>query len=51
MTALQDWLSIRPFDPVNHVKSLISSLRGGDSSSDAETPGEPALMRSGVERC
>ncbi len=54
MTALQDWLPIRPFDPRNHVKAFICALRGvtADGTADtAETPDEPAVLQRGVERC
>lgn len=57
MTALQDWLNIRPFDPRDHVKAIISGLRGV-SQDDTETEtdtldviAEPALIRPGLERC
>lgn len=51
MTALQDWLNIRPLDPRDHVKAFICALRGvsADDASDAGT--EPVLIRPGVERC
>lgn len=55
MTALQDWLSIRQFDPRNHMKAFICALRGeiGDERRPGaeETGGEPVLLRRGVERC
>ncbi len=55
VTALQDWLNIRPFDPRDHVKAIISGLRGV-SQDDTETDtldviAEPALIRPGLERC
>jgi hypothetical protein len=52
VTALQDWLNIRPFDPRDHVKALICALRG-DTTDDAgeKITFEPVLIRPGVERC
>ena len=52
MTALQDWLNIRPFDPRDHVKAVICALRG-DTTGDAgkKITFEPVLIRPGVERC
>jgi len=55
VTALQDWLNIRPFDPRDHVKAIISGLRGV-SQDNTETDSldviaEPALMGPGLERC
>jgi hypothetical protein len=52
VTALQDWLNIRPFDPRDHVKAFICALRGV-STDDAGESGdfEPVLIRPGVERC
>ena len=55
MTALQDWLNIRPFDPRDHVKAIISGLRGV-SQDDTETGtgdviAEHTLIRPGLERC
>jgi hypothetical protein len=49
--ALQDWLSIRPFDPRNHVKSFICALRGDTADDANEDAIEPVLIRRGVERC
>ena len=51
MTALQDWLSIRPLDPRNHVKALICALRGVADEDGTEIVFEPALLQRGVERC
>ena len=51
MTALQDWLSIRPLDPRNHVKAFICALRGVDDEEATEIVFEPALLQRGVERC
>ena len=50
MTALQDWLNIRPFDPRDHVKAFICALRGV-SADDTVDVAEPVLIRPGVERC
>lgn len=49
MTALQDWLNIRPLDPM--VKAFICALRGVHSEDAVQTPAEPVLIRRGVERC
>lgn len=51
MTALQDWLNIRPFDPRDHVKAVICALRGGTAEDAADVVVEPVLIRPGVERC
>jgi hypothetical protein len=54
VTALQDWLNIRPFDPRTHVKAVICALRG-DTAEDISAIDiediEPVLIRPGVERC
>ena len=50
MTALQDWLNIRPLDPRDHVKAFICALRG-ISPDDTDAIAEPVLMGPGVERC
>ena len=50
MTALQDWLSIRPVDP----KGLKALVRDALRSLTAEEPAkghELPLIRPGVERC
>ncbi|HKH53451.1 MAG TPA: hypothetical protein VKA77_17010 [Mycobacterium sp.] len=50
MTALQDWLSIRPVDPKGLKTFICDALRG----LTAEEPGkvaEPQLIRPGIERC
>ena len=50
MTALQDWLSIRPVDP----KGLKAFIRDAFRSLTAEagaTVQEPQLIRPGIERC
>jgi hypothetical protein len=51
MTALQDWLNIRPFDPRNHVKAVICALRGNPAEDAADIDLEPVFIRPGVERC
>ena len=51
MAALQDWLSIRPFDPRRNVKAVICALRGHSTDAGAEVVVDPPLMRRGVERC
>ncbi|HKV19144.1 MAG TPA: hypothetical protein VJR50_08925 [Mycobacterium sp.] len=51
VTAVQDWLNIRPFDPRPHVMSFISALRGVASDDAADVLDEPVLIRPGVERC
>lgn len=50
MTALQDWLSIRPVDP----KGLKTLVRDALRSLTAEEPAKGQdlpLIRPGVERC
>ncbi len=53
VTALQDWLSIRPVDPkglkalTDVVRGALRSLTAEDSATDRELP----LLRPGVERC
>jgi len=37
VTALQDWLNIRPFDPRNHVKAVVCALRGATSRDNGDT--------------
>ncbi len=51
MTALQDWLNIRPFDPREHVKAFICALRGGSADDTVDADIEHVLIRPGVERC
>ncbi len=52
MTALQDWLNIRPsLDPRAHVKTVICALRGSSAADSADAAAEPVLIRPGVERC
>jgi hypothetical protein len=50
VTALQDWLSIRPVDP----KGLKAFICDAFRSLTAEEPSkvdEPPLIRRGIERC
>jgi hypothetical protein len=51
VTALQDWLNIRPFDPRTHVKAVICALRGDTAEDASEIDVEHVLIRPGVERC
>ena len=51
VTALQDWLSIRPFDPRHHVKAVICALRGENAEDASDIDVEHVLIRPGVERC
>ncbi len=51
MTALQDWLNIRLFDPRDHVKAVICALRGVSAEDRVDVFDEPVLMGPGVERC
>jgi hypothetical protein len=51
VTALQDWLNIRPFDPRDHVKAFICALRGVSVEDAADVIDEPVLMGPGLERC
>ena len=48
MTALQDWLSIKPVDPVKtFIRDALRTLTA-DEPAKAE---EPQLLQPGVERC
>jgi hypothetical protein len=57
VTALQDWLRIRPFDPRRNVKAVICALRGlrtddtDDTDDAAEAVVDLPLIRRGIERC
>jgi hypothetical protein len=51
MTAVQDWLNIRPLDPRTHVKAFICALRGVNVEDAEDVTAEPALIRPGIERC
>ncbi len=50
MTAWQDWLSIRPFDPRN-IKAVICDAVRSVTADDDEVVVDPPLIRRGVERC
>jgi hypothetical protein len=51
VTALQDWLSIRPVDPRGRLKAVISeALRSLTAGAPAKVE-EPQLIRRGIERC
>jgi hypothetical protein len=50
VTALQDWLSIRPVDPRSLKAFVFDTLRNLTSDEPAKTD-EPQLIRRGVERC
>ena len=56
MTALQDWLPIRPMDPRSLKALICDAIRGlnPDESPKAAEPEplhEPTLMGRGLERC
>lgn len=52
MTALQDWLNIRPVDPFGLKMAIRDAIRGltSDVADEAEVT-EPAVMSRGLERC
>jgi hypothetical protein len=50
VTALQDWLSIRPVDPRGLKTFLWDALRSLTADEPAKTD-EPQPMRRGLERC
>jgi hypothetical protein len=50
VTALQDWLSIRPVDPKN-LKALIRDAIRGLTAEEPATVADLPLIRRGVERC
>jgi hypothetical protein len=50
VTALQDWLSIRPVDPKGLKAFLCDALRSLTAEDPAKVQ-EPSLLRRGVERC
>ncbi len=50
MTALQDWLSIRPVNPWG-LKKLIRDAIRGVSTDEPESRIELTVMGRGVERC
>jgi hypothetical protein len=51
VTALQDWLNIRPIDPRDHVKAFICALRGVSTDDATDVVFTPTLLEPGVERC
>jgi hypothetical protein len=50
VTAMQDWLNIRPLDPRN-LKTLICDALGVGEEDAADVIAEPRLIERGVERC
>jgi hypothetical protein len=50
VTALQDWLSIRPVDPKGLKAFVCDALRSLTAEEPAEVT-EPPLIRPGIERC
>jgi len=50
MTALQDWLSIRPVNP-RQLTSLIRDAIRDFATDEPEAGPEPTLMGRGLERC
>jgi hypothetical protein len=50
VTALQDWLSIRPVDPKG-VKAFIWDALRSLSAEEPAKVAEPPLIRPGIERC
>jgi hypothetical protein len=50
VTALQDWLSIRPVDPKG-LKAIICDAFRGLTAEEPATVAEPQLIRPGIERC
>jgi hypothetical protein len=50
VTALQDWLSIRPVDPRSLKAAICDALRSLTADEPAKVE-EPQLIRPGVERC
>jgi hypothetical protein len=50
VTALQDWLSIRPVDPRGLKAIICDALRRLTGDEPAKVQ-EPQLIRPGVERC
>jgi hypothetical protein len=50
VTALQDWLSIRPVDPKSLKAFIRDALRNLTGDQPAKVP-EPQLIRPGIERC
>jgi hypothetical protein len=50
VTALQDWLSIRPVDPKGIKAFICEALLRLNAGEQAEVQ-EPPLIRPGIERC
>jgi hypothetical protein len=50
VTALQDWLSIRPVDPRSLKAVICDALRSLTTDEPAKAE-EPQLLRRGLERC
>jgi hypothetical protein len=50
VTALQDWLSIRPVDPKGLKAFICDALRGLTAEDPAKVQEAP-LIRRGIERC
>ena len=50
MTALQDWLPIRPIDPKS-LKAFIRDAIRGLVADEPAAVAEPPLIRRGLERC
>jgi hypothetical protein len=50
MTALQDWLPIRPIDPKSLKAFILDTIRGIVADEPA-TVAEPPLIPRGLERC
>jgi len=50
VTALQDWLPIRPID-LTGLKAFIRDAIRGLTAEEPTTAAEPQLMGRGLERC
>lgn len=50
MTALQDWLSIRPA-AARSIKAVIRAARRGLTHDESGLVAKPQLMGRGLERC
>jgi hypothetical protein len=50
VTALQDWLSIRPVDPKGLKAFIFDAFRNLTAEEPAKVA-EPPLLQRGVERC
>jgi hypothetical protein len=51
VTALQDWLSIRPTVDPKGLKALICEALRGLTTDEPAKVAEPPLIRRGIERC